>query len=156
MKTVWLLALLALTLSWVWLIRQGGWLLPVTTADMSPAIPARAAVIVTPSRFGSLAIGDIIAYQQAGDLMFGRLVRAGSQLTVRGDNRANAGIDTLEPDQVVGRVNAVLPDLGPVLQALHQPLVLLPLVYLPALAVIGREIGCLATVYRQPDYRFFG
>lgn len=146
--------LLLLTGLWLRLLQQGGWLLPVRAAGMAPVIPPNAAVVIQP--MSKPRVGDIIAYCSSADgsVKVSRVVRiAGGQLTVR-DDKSIFPAAPLTADQLIGRVNIVLPHLGGVLGWLTDKTHLLVAIYLPAGAITGLEVKRLGRQLYPKPYLF--
>jgi signal peptidase len=141
---------------------RGTRLLSVQTGSMEPTLRPGDAVIVETIHTGSLRPGDIVNYRspRASRLVIThRLISIdahGGWLTTEGD-----ALDSPDPPfprrLVVGRVRAVAPRLGVVLDTLRHPVVLIVVLYVPAAVVIFTELHRLGTApkgsYRLRDGR---
>jgi signal peptidase I len=131
-------------------------LLSVQTASMLPAFQPGDAVLirlVAPSR---LQPGDIVSYRSAQDprtIISHRLIRVdrAGRLITAGDAVTNPD-PAFSPTQLVGRVTAVAPGLGRLLDMLRYPFSLVLIVYLPAASIIAAEVRRLACIYARPFY----
>ena len=136
---------------------QGHQLLSVQTASMVPTFRPGDALIVAPVSVRYLRPGDVISYHSPRDpavIVSHRLVsidRQAGLLTTSGDALQTQD-PAFPPDQVAGRVMAVAPRLGLVLDTLRRPLALVLAVYLPAGLVVAAEVHRLARVYADPLY----
>jgi signal peptidase len=143
-----------------WLILTGyhGHLLSVQTASMVPIFGPGDAILVRPVAVHRLHPGDIISYRNSQNpavVISHRLVRisgATGWLTTAGDTLLSGPDPAFPPRQLVGQVRVVAPGLGKVLDALHRPLGLVLMIYMPALTMIAAELRRLGGIYTQPFY----
>ncbi|HSX36751.1 MAG TPA: signal peptidase I [Patescibacteria group bacterium] len=132
--------------------------LAVQTGSMAPTFKPGDAVLVQKAQPASLAVGQVVSYISPADptiLVSHRIVainRRTGMLTTRGDYAARPDI-SFSPSLVVGRVSAVVPKFGYVINALHTRLGLIVGVYTPALFIIFSEIKRLAHHYGRGYYR---
>jgi signal peptidase I len=130
---------------------MSGWrALSVQTGSMRPTINPGALVLVHRVPADSLHIGDVITYSSRvvpGETITHRIVafkQLGStrEIIVKGD--ANKVADPpLTSAQVVGKVVKHVPFAGKIIDALHKPLGILLLIYVPALLIVAYEIKLL-------------
>ncbi|MDL2342266.1 MAG: signal peptidase I [Patescibacteria group bacterium] len=167
-SAVWLLqALAALTLlglsvvmvAIVWTIHhQHIQILGVQTGSMRPALAVGDGLVIRPSTFASLAVGDIVGYRASSQMIVShRIVSLNSatrQLLVQGDSNQAPDVP-VQASQVIGRVSLVLPGFGSTTRLVRSPLGLVGLVYLPVTVVIVCQIETMKSYYRRP-YRVAG
>ncbi len=135
----------------------GGQLLSVQTASMSPTIQPKDAVIVKPTPADELHVGDIISYHSPNQpkmVITHRVIsidRQARQLITAGD-----ALHTKDPSfseqLLVGRVVALTPRLGLIIDFLHRPIGLISAIYLPAALIIASEVDHIAYAYARPFY----
>ncbi len=132
--------------------------LSVQTASMVPTFRPGDAVLERHVPPAHLRPGDIISYRNPRAPMMvitHRLISQNTttrQLTTRGDNALAA--DPAFPAQaVLGRVTAVAPGLGGVLDYLHTPVGLIIAVYTPGALVISMEVRRLLRHLGSQPYR---
>ncbi|HTB48601.1 MAG TPA: signal peptidase I [Verrucomicrobiae bacterium] len=153
--------LIAVAASLLTLRAHGEQLLSVQTGSMVPTFRPGDAVLVEPIAPHDLQAGDIISYQSLRDpslIISHRLIRIDRStgwLTTQGDALKTAD-PTFPPRLVIGRVTAVAPRLGFMLDVLRRPLGLLVLIYLPALLVIAAEAKRFVSHYNRVHYRLAG
>lgn len=137
---------------------EGGQVLSVQTGSMEPVLRPGDAVIVRAAGTRSLRTGDIVSYQspRASQVVIThRLVSVSpvnGWLITKGDALA-APDPAFPPRRLVGRVIAVSPKLGIVLDDLRRPAGLLLGVYVPAATLLGGEIRRLANARARWQYR---
>jgi signal peptidase I len=118
--------------------------LSIQTGSMMPTLRPGDAVVVSRASTAGLRCGDIISYHSPtnpGITITHRLQRvepANGWLITKGD-AASQPDSAFPPRLLVGRVVAVGPGLGRVLDDLHRPLGLALGVYLPAAGLVGAE-----------------
>lgn len=141
---------------------RGGRIKTVESGSMVPRLSIGDAVILSPVNPTNLSVDDIVNYRSPRNLSLTithRIVhidRRARTLTTRGDALNRNDLD-IGYDSVLGKAVAVAPNAGKVLDALHRPLLLVVVVYVPALAVVFFEMRRLVagneTSYRYPSYR---
>jgi signal peptidase len=129
-----------------------GWrALSVQTGSMHPAINPGALVLVHSVPVSTLKTGDVITYNSRlinGELVTHRIVAfrqngASRDIIVKGD--ANRLPDPpVSPARVVGRVDGSIPGAGRLIDALHKPLGLALIIYIPALLIVIYEVQLMA------------
>ena len=151
-------SVMAMATGLIILRHHGDQLLSVQTASMTPAFRPGDALVVAPTPVSQLQPGEVISYHSpkaSRVIVSHRLTninRRTGQLTTAGD--ALHSPDPPVPDSLlVGRVIAVAPDLGGILDFLRQPLGLVVALYAPALIVVGCEFYRIINHYRHPGYR---
>jgi signal peptidase len=115
-------------------------------ASMAPAIPVGAAVVVTPADPSALGPGDVVSLRAGPDraLFTHRIVRIVTvggrpQFETKGDANAAPDPTLVPPDDLVGRVQWVLPYAGYLLTLLSLPL--------GVLFVVGTGISLFACAW---------
>ncbi|HSX36730.1 MAG TPA: signal peptidase I [Patescibacteria group bacterium] len=132
--------------------------LAVQTGSMAPTFKPGDAVLVQKAHPASLAAGQVVSYISPADptlLVSHRIVAINQQtgmLTTRGDHAARPDI-SFSPSLVVGRVSAVVPKFGYIINALHTRLGLIIGVYTPAAIIVLGEIKRLTHYYGRGYYR---
>ena len=155
-----LILIVMIAASLVGLRLHGEKFLTVQTASMQPVFKPGDAVLVREVSSGSLRVGDIISYTSPRDarlVITHRLLRIDSRtgwLTTGGD-ALHSTDPTFPPRLLLGRVTAIAPGLGTVLDSLRTPLGMIVLVYIPAILTIIAEIRRLAQKLTKPQYRSF-
>jgi signal peptidase len=147
-----LLSMLVVTMSALPYVRaHDTCLLSVQTGSMEPILRPGDAVVVERTSPRRLRVGDIISYRSPRSqrlVITHRLINvdpASHRLITRGD--ALEAPDPSFPSRlVVGKVVAVVPSLGLVLDNLRRPLGLAITLYVPAMAVIVSEVKRLGAV----------
>ena len=119
----------------------GGSLLSVQTNSMQPTFKAGDALLVAPRQLAS--IGQVISYRSSRDS--GVIISHRIQkLQGRGYITEGDAMDQLDlpvqPYQVIGRLVAVLPLLGFLIQWLRTPVGLVTAVYVPAILIIAVQL----------------
>lgn len=139
----------------LWLTRSG-YLLSVASPSMAPTFRPGDAVVVRYVSPTNLLPGQILSYKSSIDpkvVISHRLVsKTDSELITKGDNLLQDD-DPVVASQVIGRVVAVSPKLGYVMDFVKNPVGLSLTVYVPALLVITGQIIQLFSYYSQPFYR---
>ncbi|MDB5169503.1 MAG: peptidase signal peptidase [Candidatus Saccharibacteria bacterium] len=137
---------------------NGGRIVAVQSGSMRPLFSTGDALLVSP--MPTYRPGDIVRYQSPGNpgvTIAHRITHINKQtgwLTTKGDALSRPD-QAIPPRLVQGRVIAVAPGLGRLLDLLHTPAALLALIYIPALALLTNEAWRLARQLRVP-YRVFG
>ncbi len=151
-----LLLLLAVAGGFALLHTQGGKLFSVQSGSMVPNLSKGDLVAVTRVSEGQLAVGDVITYTNPKNMretITHRVVELPSsanagRILTKGD--ANPTVDApILPSAVVGKVDFSAPYVGAVIDFIRTPVGLLLLVYIPALAVIWRELKLLSNYFRR-------
>jgi len=135
-----------------------GWkALTVPTGSMRPTIPPGSLVLMHRVPLTSLKVGDVITYTnlaKPGTTITHRIIKTYKiggtvpAFITKGD--ANPSPDApVVGGQVLGRAAAHLPHLGAWVSFIKKPYVLLPMVYIPALAIIYEEIKRLNQYYKE-------
>lgn len=132
-------------------------LLSVQTGSMAPALQPGDAVAVRQVDAADLKLGDVISFRSPADpevVITHRIVQAssaGGGIVTQGDNNTTAD-QSLEPSQVLGRVERSIPNAGYLIDFIHSPVGLVLGVYVPAAFLVGGELRRL-TAYYRPAYR---
>lgn len=136
-------------------------ILDVQTGSMAPTFHSGDAVLSQAMQgHAQVSVGDVVSYvsQQDGRTITHRVVRvdtAHGQVTTRGDALSKS--DTpIARTAISGKVVAVLPQLGRVLDFVRRPVGLAILVYLPALGTVFNEVKSLSRHYGRGRYRVYG
>jgi signal peptidase len=138
---------------------NGGRIAAVQTGSMQPLFSSGDALLVMPAK--AYSSGDIIRYQSPDNpqLTISHRLTSVDQhgwLTTKGDALDKAD-QPIPPRLVRGRVVAILPGFGRLIDLLHRPVTLLAVIYIPALALLVSECWRLArelqAPYRSPGYR---
>jgi signal peptidase I len=139
---------------------QGDLLLSVQTGSMVPTFLPGDAVVTRKVSLGELQVGDIITYRNPAHqevLVSHRLISVNHQtgkLITEGD-ALNLQDIPFPYYLVVGRVTAIVPSGGYVLDWLHRPIGLLTVVYIPAALILLAEARRLARQYAKPYYQLY-
>jgi signal peptidase len=134
----------AVVVSAYWRV-QGGSILGVQTGSMVPTFAPGDALIIKPIKTNSLKIGDIVSYQsqlQPGIIISHRIVNtdpSSKTITTRGDYLDKPD-NPVSMSAVRGKAVMLVPKFGYILSALHHPLGLIVLIYLPAVGVVFYEL----------------
>lgn len=151
-----LLLLLAVAGGFALLHTQGGKLFSVQSGSMVPDLNKGDLVAVTRVPDGQLAVGDVITYmnpKNVRETITHRVVELpnatnSGRILTKGD--ANPTVDApILPSAVIGRVDFSAPYVGAAIDFIRTPAGLLLLVYIPALAVIWRELKLLSNYFRR-------
>jgi signal peptidase I len=150
------ISLLAGAVGLTWLHLHGEQLLAVQSDSMRPVFASGDAVFV--KRTNTFSAGQIMSFHdpaQPSVIVSHRIVgRDHGSFVLAGDAQPEVQ-QIIAPDQAVGRVVAVAPGVGRVLNALHQPLVLAVFIYVPAMALIMSELGRLRKRLAPSGYQLF-
>jgi signal peptidase I len=150
------ISLLAGAVGLSWLRLHGEQLLAVQSDSMRPVFAGGDAVLV--KRTSTFRIGQIMSFHdpaQPSVIVSHRIVgRDHGSFVLAGDAQPDVQ-QIIAPDQAVGRVVAVAPGVGRVLNALHQPLVLAVFIYAPAMVLVMSELSRLRNRLAPPGYRLF-
>ncbi len=148
--------------AWLTVLRaEGERLLSVQSASMAPVFQPGDALLIKPVEATQLHVGDIISYHSSVNprlIISHRLVG----ISFRHDRLVTAGDVTgfkdapITASTVDGRVSAIAPHLGHVLDGLQHPILLSVLVGVPAAVVLQTEFTRLSRHFRQPLYRARG
>lgn len=136
---------------------RGERLLSVQSASMAPAFRRGDALFIRPVSASSLQPGNIVSYQSIKNprvIISHRLVSIDEdkgEFITRGDALENPD-PPVSPVQIIGKVDAVAPGLGNVVDKLRQPVILVALVYVPAIVFVANEVLRLYSHYRRPAY----
>lgn len=133
-------------------------LLTVQSASMQPTLQRGDAVIVEPKSLQQLEVGEIVSYHHIHDrgvIVSHRVTKINAtKQTVTTFGDATRSIDTPTPNRlIIGRVAAVAPNLGYVIDFIRKPLGMILLIYVPAITVLCKEIYRVTRHIRAPDYR---
>lgn len=130
----------------------------VETGSMEPALHKTDAVLVWPTKSNNVKPGQVISVfcPAAGTTITHRLrtVTAAGDLVTKGDANSQADAPT-SPKYLKGRVVAVFPGLGSLLDEMRRPTVLLGLLYVPCAIIVAAEAYSFAAAWRAP-YRYPG
>lgn len=93
----------------------------VISGSMSGSIEVNDMVIIHEQK--SYAVGDVVTFKSGKSLVTHRIIgeEEGGFIT-KGDVNNTRDIDTLSPERIVGRVVAVIPGIGKVIEFLRSPL----------------------------------
>ena len=156
-----LTSLIVLTAELLILHERGEKLLSVQTASMVPTFRPGDALIVAPAAWQSLRVGEVISYASPRDpqvIISHRLVKmdkAKSLLTTAGDARQTP--DPVFPaTAVIGRVVAIAPGLGNLLNMLRIPWVMILVVFVPSAVLLYAELVRLMKYITKPLYQIRG
>lgn len=128
------LSLLLFLIIWT-MHAQGIRLFGVETGSMVPAIRIGDAVAVRSIPFKQLTAGQVVSYQSDSGAIISHRIRSINRLSrtviVQGDS--NLYPDTVvQSSQIVGQVQHILPGFGQAATKIHNPVVLVATVYVPA------------------------
>ena len=153
------LVLLLITATGLLVMRwQGDRLLTVQSASMTPVFKPGDAVVVNEVATKSIKPGDIISYVSPQDpslIITHRLLSIDSKtgwLTTAGDAN-NVKDSAFPPRFVIGKVIAVAPKFGAVLNSLRHPIGLIAVIYLPSIIFVSSEIKRLSQHYKRQRYQ---
>lgn len=141
--------------------RNGTRILSVQSNSMEPVFAPGDAVIMRPVTVDQLNYDDIVSYRSASDprvIISHRLVDIDNEaglLYTQGDN-TDVVDEAVMSGQVAGKITKVIPRAGYVLDALHQPIGLVSLVYMPGALILLAEGRRLARRYARPAYQLHG
>lgn len=88
----------------------------IISGSMEPAIPIGSAILVRSVDPGSLAPGDVIAFERGGAVVAHRVVENGAEITTKGDANEAADPMPVQYSSVIGRVEHSLPGVGGLLE----------------------------------------
>ena len=139
--------------------------LTVPTASMRPTIPAGSLVLMHRVPTSSLKVGDVITYTNLAKQ--GKTITHGITKTYKLDGRIPAFVTKGDANptadmpivggQVLGKSVWHVPRLGGWLEFIKRPYILLPMVYIAAIAIVIEEIKRLNAYYkRQMPYVLAG
>ena len=116
----------------------------VMSGSMSPEIGVGDVIVTKTVDPADIRVGDIITYapRSYGVVITHRVVDindAGDFVT-KGDAVKTVDIDTVKPDQVIGKHDLTIPFLGYLLHYAHQPIGFVILVGIPALLLLAGEL----------------
>jgi signal peptidase len=116
----------------------------VMSGSMSPEIGVGDVIITKTVDPASIRVGDIITYapRSYGIVITHRVVdidEAGDFVT-KGDAVEDVDINTVKPDQVIGKHDLTIPLLGYLLHYAHQPIGFVILIVLPVILLIASEL----------------
>ncbi len=155
-----LLLLMGVGVGLVVLQMRGGKLLSIQSGSMEPMMSKGDMVAVTRTSMSQLAPGDIVTLTNPANtkqtithrVVELRQAGVGAEAMVVTKGDANIAHDVPVPERaLVGQVHGHVPYAGFGLGFVRQPLGLLLLIYVPALAVIGVEIKRLAAYYKSRE-----
>jgi signal peptidase len=133
-------------------------MLAVQTASMRPLIAPGDAVFVRSVAASTLQDGDVVSYKSPANprrTITHRIIaidHTAKTLNTKGD--AAPRPDTaINQSQLIGKVSLVVPKMGWLLDALHKPLGLALLIYVPALTIISYEIVKFLRTTRVSTYQ---
>jgi len=113
----------------------------VSSGSMEPAIKTGGVIMVKP--IAEYQIGDIVTYQYgryARNLTTHRIIeRTDSGFITKGDNNNAADINSVSPEQILGKVFLTVPYAGYMVNFIHSKFGFLLLILVPALIIIGSE-----------------
>ncbi|CAN5386144.1 signal peptidase I [soil metagenome] len=146
----------ALYLHW-----QGDQLLSVQSGSMVPAFRPGDAVATRKVRVEDLRVGDIVSYLNPADnrvkvthrlininYLTGKMITEGDALDLQ---------DVPFPNRLItGKVYRVIPNLGYIIDWLHEPEGLIIVVYTPAAFILVSEAKRLARRHTRPYYQLNG
>jgi signal peptidase I len=156
-----LASLITLTTGLMVLHVRGEKLLSVQTASMVPTFRPGDALIVAPVSAKALHVGEVISYASPLDprvVISHRLVRIETKpdrLTTAGDS-LRVDDPTFSSAALAGKVVAIVPRLGTILNILRRPLVLALAVCIPAGIFLYAEYLRLLHFFMRPMYRIHG
>jgi signal peptidase I len=133
----------------------------VQTGSMAPTFQPGDAVLVKHIDASAVQTGQVVSYISPANpriIVSHRVTSVDAKrglITTQGDNARRPDV-AFSPNLVKGRVRAVLPYLGRLLNAMHTPWGLAIGVYLPASVVVLSELRQLAKGYNYSYYRLFG
>lgn len=119
--------------------------LTVTGNSMNPEITQDDIVIVMPTDFKYLKIGDVITYRRniKGDIfMFShRIIDIGSGIIkTKGDNMPEPDEYNIMPEDVIGKMIGKIPYIGYLIRFVHSAAGYLIFIFIPTLIIIIREV----------------
>ena len=150
-----LLLILAVAVGFGLLFFQHGKLFSVQSGSMAPVLQKGDLVVVKRVPASDLAVGDVITFinpankQQTVTHRIIELPSAVNQnkFVTKGDANALSDVGVLE-NQILGSVKKSVPYAGTAVDVVRQPIGLILLIYIPALAVVISEIKRLSEYYR--------
>lgn len=116
----------------------------VVSGSMEPAIPIGSAIYVKEAAPESILDGDIIAYTSGSSVISHRVVKnqtVEGEFTTKGDANAEADMNTVPYEALIGKVEFHIPVLGAFLAILTSTV---GKVYVLALAACGAMLNILA------------
>jgi len=156
-----LTSLIVLAVGLMTLHFHGERLLSVETASMVPTFRPGDALIVAPALPKALHIGDVISYISLRDprvIISHRLIRidaTNGQLVTAGDS-LHTDDPPFSTTAVIGRVTAIMPHFGEILNTLRKPSVMVFVVCMPAVIFLYTEFLRLVHFFKRPMYRIHG
>jgi signal peptidase len=128
-------------------------ILTVMSDSMSPDINAGDMVIIRSVDSDGIKVGDIITYapRTYGIVVTHRVVGIddAGNFVMKGDANTRNDINTVKPEQVIGRCELTIPYFGYVTHYIRQPIGFMILIVIPALLLLGMEIKNVITCGRN-------
>ena len=119
-------------------------ILTVMSESMSPAIGVGDVIIVKSVDPATLKIGDIITYapQKYGVVITHRIIdiEENGDFVTKGDANRRNDINNVDPAQVIGKCDMILPYLGYLTHYARQPIGFIILILVPTILLIVIEI----------------
>jgi len=129
----------------------------VLSGSMSPTFDRGAVLVVRPADPAGIKVGDVIVFRQATDpastvahrVAAVRGNGSGVSFETKGDANDMPDRDPVYADDVVGKVELDVPQLGYAARYLRTPLVFLLIMGIPGGLIIGQELWNIARVLRR-------
>lgn len=135
---------IALIAGAIFLHVRGERLLSVQSASMVPTFRPGDAVIIRPVPLSNLQAGEVIAYRSPHNrsIITHRLIRRepGSGRLITAGDAGRIPDQPVSQQLIIGRATTVAPRLGNLLDFFRRPLGLTIFIYIPATAVIAKEL----------------
>ncbi len=126
--------------------------LSVVSGSMEPAIPVGSGVVVLsqPSYFDN----DIITFKFSGNLVTHRIIFAGNYFLTKGDANRSIDPETVEKEQIVGKVILHIPYLGYLQESTKHLSGLVLFIIIPSCLIIIHEIIISIKLIKSYRFRF--
>ncbi len=87
----------------------------VKFSSMEPTYPKNSIVYYHSANINEISVGDIVTYKYGNDVLSSRVIKVENDtLKIRDDNKKEAGIDTVNKNDILGKnINIILRFIGP-------------------------------------------
>jgi len=126
---------------------------PVLTGSMEPAIPVGSIIVIKETDPNSLIAGDVICYQfSERTLITHRIIDvSGAEFITKGDANEDPDDRLVQKEDVIGKVEIVIPYFGYLASSVRTPLGFMILLFIPATLLIVFEIRNIIKELRKSE-----
>jgi signal peptidase len=126
---------------------------PVLTGSMEPAIPVGSIIVIKETDPNSLIVGDVICYQFSEHaLITHRIISvSGAGFITKGDANEEPDDRLVEKEDVIGKVEIILPYFGYLASSVRTPIGFMILLFIPATLLIAFEIRNIIKELRKSE-----